>query len=454
MVLLHILLSVLAIHSVSCDPSSDKITNLPGLPPINFTHYAGYITVDPSHGRQLFYWFVESQRDPANDKLVLWLNGGPGCSSIGGGLMTENGPFRVNSDGKTIALNPNSWNRVANVLYLESPAGVGFSVTQNPDDYNVGDERTANDAYIFLQQFLTEYPQFRQTSFWISGESYGGHYVPELAARIMQGNNNGFHKINLEGIMVGNAWTYMPIDNVGAVFYWWSHALISDDTYNGIMNSCNFTNIGPLKRQDDVCQDYLGDANDEMGNVNIYDIYVDVCVSSRSKKIVKQMARAGSPIHKILAEKDGINPPYQPCADDFTSTYLNTPSVQAAIHANISYEWDECSGLVNYNYSDVEKSVMPLYDEFLQAGLYVLVYSGDVDAIVPYSGSRQWISELKRPILSPWTPYLVNEQVGGYVQVLKGLTFATVRNAGHMVPETQPERGYYMFSQFLYNYQL
>jgi len=444
--------------AVSCafaDPSGDRITSLPGLPPINFTHYAGYITVDEAHGRKLFYWFVESQRDPANDKLVLWLNGGPGCSSIGGGLMTENGPFRVNSDGKTISINPNSWNRVANVLYLESPAGVGFSYSDDSDDYNVGDARTANDAYVFLQQFLTEFPEYRQTPFWISGESYGGHYVPELADRILYGNAAGDQRINLQGIMVGNAWTYMPIDNAGAVFYWWSHALISDDTYNNIMSTCNFTDIGPLKARQEGCDDYLNDANAEMGNVNIYDIYVDVCTASRPKKVVEQLARAGSPVHKILAEKHAqINPPYQPCADTFTSNYLNTPSVQQAIHANISYQWDECSGLVNYNYSDVEKSVMPLYDEFLKAGIYVLVYSGDVDAIVPYSGSRQWISNLKRPVISSWTPYTVNQQVGGYVQVLKGLTFATVRNAGHMVPETQPERAYYMFSNFLYNYRL
>jgi len=152
----------------------------------------------------------------------------------------------------------------------------------------------------------------------------------------------------------------------------------------------------------------------------------------------------------MLANRAQINPPYQPCSDEFTQNYLNLPAVQKAIHANISYQWTDCSSLVNYNYSDVEKSVIHLYDQFLQEGLQVLVYSGDVDAIVAYPGTRQWISLLQRPILESWRPYILNQQVAGYITIYKGLTFATVRNAGHLVPETQPERAFYMFNQFLY----
>jgi len=94
--------------------------------------------------------------------------------------------------------------------------------------------------------------------------------------------------------------------------------------------------------------------------------------------------------------------------------------------------------------------VIPLYQYFVsQTNLKILVYSGDVDAIVPYPGTRQWIAELKRPIVESWRPWIVNKQVGGYVTVYKGLTFVTVRNAGHMVPETQPVRAFEMFSRFL-----
>jgi len=434
------------------------ITDLPGQPEVNFTQYSGYIEVDPAHGRRLFYWFVESQRSPQDDKLVLWLNGGPGCSSLAG-LLTEHGPFRVNPDGETLSENPNSWNRVANVIYLESPAGVGFSYSEDKEDYNVGDLRTANDSYTFLQGFMSEFPEYVGRQLWITGESYGGHYVPELAARIIAGNDDlldGYVHLNIEGFMAGNPWTFMPIDNYGAVFYWWTHALISDFTFYGINSTCNYTDNGPFQEsQQSACNYYMNNATQEMGNINIYDMYVDVCTSSRSKKIVHQLAKAGSIAHQVMDNIENaesqIDPPYQPCSDELTGVYLNLPDVQAALHVDSkNFTWYECSPILNYNYSDVEKSVLPLYDQFLKEDITILVYSGDVDAIVPYGGTRQWVANLNRAVLSPWKPYIVDQQVGGYYTVYEGFTFATVRNAGHMVPETQPERAYHMFSNFLY----
>jgi len=142
-------------------------------------------------------------------------------------------------------------------------------------------------------------------------------------------------------------------------------------------------------------------------------------------------------------------PPYQPCEDEFTQAYLNRADVKQAIHASIHYEWEDCSPRIKYYYSDVEKSVLDLYEDFFQTDLRILVYSGDVDAIVPYPGTRQWIAELKRPILEKWRPYMVNHQVGGYITVYKGISLATVRNAGHMVPETQPIRAFELFRRFL-----
>ncbi|KAL8541343.1 hypothetical protein ACS0TY_002553 [Phlomoides rotata] len=88
---------------------ADRITDMPGQPDVSFTQYSGYVTVDPTAGRALFYYFTESP-DSSSDPLVLWLNGGPGCSSIGAGAMTELGPFRVNPDGKSLWHNENAWN--------------------------------------------------------------------------------------------------------------------------------------------------------------------------------------------------------------------------------------------------------------------------------------------------------------------------------------------------------
>ncbi|CAG2183169.1 unnamed protein product, partial [Oppiella nova] len=124
--------------------NEDLITDLPGLStPINFKQYSGYL--DASKGRHYFYWFFEATKDPENAPVVLWLTGGPGCSSVFA-MFTENGPFRINKDGKTVELHDHSWNTVANILYLESPAGTGFSYDSN-NNYTNNDETTSLDNY-------------------------------------------------------------------------------------------------------------------------------------------------------------------------------------------------------------------------------------------------------------------------------------------------------------------
>lgn len=115
--------------------------------------------VDEENGRALFYYLVES----ASEKpLLLWLNGGPGCSSLGYGAMQELGPFRVTEDNRTLSRNMHAWNSVANMIFLESPAGVGFSYSNTSADYDLsGDQRTAADAYVFLVRWLERFPEYR-----------------------------------------------------------------------------------------------------------------------------------------------------------------------------------------------------------------------------------------------------------------------------------------------------
>eukprot|EP00753_Platysulcus_tardus_P006015 PLAT1389.1.p2 GENE.PLAT1389.1~~PLAT1389.1.p2 ORF type:complete len:471 (+),score=216.73 PLAT1389.1:1379-2791(+) len=459
-----LLLLAAAAYVLAGSPSEDRITDLPGMPSgANFTQYAGYFNVNPATGRNLFYWFVESTNDPANDPVVLWLNGGPGCSSLGG-MFTENGPFRVNEDGKTLSLAPVTWTSKANMLWLESPSGVGFSYSKDTSDYNVGDVRTANDSYNMLEMFFREYPQFQKNDFWVTGESYGGHYVPQLAARIVKGNlAGGSPKINLKGFMVGNPWTDAPLDNQGAVLDWWTHSIISNTTYQGIKDNCNFSDSGPFAVERDsadlsdfhdeaACKQFSSQANSDMGHISIYDIYADVCVDpvaiGQAKRLVQSLADSGSRFsHLARGMAAGSN--FNPCDGDYTSTYLNNADVQKAIHADIPYAWSDCSPRVNYSYTDLLSSVIPTYNYLRDKDITMVVYSGDVDAIVPTPGTKLWLTAVSKTQTKAWRPWYVNKQVGGYVVDYDIFKFVIVRGAGHLVPETQPARGFHMFSSIL-----
>ncbi|VFQ72126.1 unnamed protein product [Cuscuta campestris] len=152
---------------------------LPGQPsggggkPLSFKQYGGYVNVDKRNGRSLFYYFAEARKEPHTKPLVLWLNGGPGCSSLGAGAFLEIGPFGVHPDAKTLYARKFAWNRVANVLFLESPAGVGFSYSNTSSDIvESGDKRTAQDSLKFLLNWFERYPQYKTRNFYIAGESY------------------------------------------------------------------------------------------------------------------------------------------------------------------------------------------------------------------------------------------------------------------------------------------
>ena len=170
--------STIDLRSYTKAARDDHIHDLPGLHyDPGFQQFAGYLTVDPDHGRNIFYWYVESQGNPAEDPVVLWTNGGPGCSGFVG-LGTEHGPYYIRQNG-TLSANPFSWNKLANVLYIEQPAGVGFSFSNTKHDYRTGDGQAARDNYRILREFIKRFPERQTNPLYISSESYGGHYMPQ-----------------------------------------------------------------------------------------------------------------------------------------------------------------------------------------------------------------------------------------------------------------------------------
>ncbi|KAK8480117.1 hypothetical protein V6N13_030023 [Hibiscus sabdariffa] len=431
------------------EQARDRIVRLPGQPPkVKFSQYSGYITVDAKAGRALFYWLMKApaKSRPESKPLVLWLNGGPGCSSVAYGASEEVGPFRVRSDGKTLRLNPYAWNQEANLLFLDSPAGVGFSYSNTSSDiYTVGDKRTAEDAFTFLVKWLERFPNYKHRPFYIAGESYAGHYIPELS-RVIVRRNKGIKNpiLNFKGFLLGNPLLDDYHDNIGSHEYWWNHGLISDSTYDELKKSCtNDTFLFPR----DGCNNALNAAFEEFGDINPYNIYSPPCNAiSTQNPHFRQLS---------LPWRYRGN---DECVVAYTRRYMNNRWVQKALHANITrlpYPWTTCSSTIRRNWTDSPKSMLPIIKQLIEAGIRIWIFSGDTDAILPLTATRYSIKALKLQTNISWYAWIDDHaEVGGWSEVYNGLTYVTVRGAGHEVPLTQPQRALHLFKYFLMNLPL
>uniref|UniRef100_A0A0R0IIY8 Carboxypeptidase n=1 Tax=Glycine max TaxID=3847 RepID=A0A0R0IIY8_SOYBN len=424
---------------------ADRIVRLPGQPNIGFQQFSGYVTVDDMKHKALFYYFVESETDPASKPLVLWLNGG--CSSLGVGAFSENGPFRPN--GEVLIKNEYSWNRETNMLYLETPVGVGFSYAKGGSSYDtVNDETTARDNLVFLQRWFNKFPHYRHTDLFLAGESYAGHYVPQLA-KLMIEINKKEKMFNLKGIALGNPVLEYATDFNSRAEFFWSHGLISDSTYKLFTTGCNYSRYVSEYYRDSIsplCSKVMKQVSRETSKfVDKYDVTLDVCISS-----VLSQSKA------ICPQSQQTNESIDVCVDDKVTNYLNRKDVQEALHAKLVgvQKWNVCSTILDYDMLNLEVPTLPIVGSLIKAGVRVLIYSGDQDSVIPLTGSRTLVQKLARQLrLNTTIHYRVwfeGQQVGGWTQVYGNiLSFATVRGASHEAPFSQPERSLVLFKSFL-----
>ncbi|GLT32196.1 hypothetical protein SLA2020_068810 [Shorea laevis] len=436
-------------------PEEDLVVSLPAQPKVGFRQFAGYVDVDEKAGRSLFYYFVEAEKDPDTKPLTLWLNGGPGCSSVGGGAFTELGPFYPRGDGRALRRNSMSWNRASNLLFVESPVGVGWSYSNTTSDYTRGDASTAMDMHVFMLKWYDKFPELKSRELFLTGESYAGHYIPQLADLLLDHNahSTGF-KFNLKGIAIGNPLLKFNQDIPSSYQFFWSHGMISDEIGLTIMNECDFGDY-----TDEIphnvshsCNDALAEASSIVSEyIDPYDVILDVCYPS----IVEQELRLRKMATKMSLGVDV-------CMSYERAFYFNLPEVQKALHANrtnLPYSWSMCSEVLNYRDSDVNINILPVLKKIAQHHVPVWVFSGDQDSVIPLLSSRTLVRELAHDlnfkITVPYGAWFHKGQVAGWATEYGNLlTFATVRGASHMVPYAQPSRALHLFSSFVHGRRL
>nr|AWM30697.1 cathepsin A [Rachycentron canadum] len=471
--MMHTLLLLLLCCFLSCllggdaARDTDEVTFLPGLrKQPSFRHYSGYLSV--ADGKHLHYWFVESQNNPSSDPVVLWLNGGPGCSSLDG-LLTEHGPFLIQDDGVTLQYNPYSWNMIANILYLESPAGVGFSYSDDKS-YVTNDTEVSMNNYLALKEFFSLFPEYSKNELFLTGESYGGIYIPTLAERVMEDAS-----LNLQGIAVGNGMSSYEMNDNSLVYFAYYHGLLGSKLWSKLQmscckdNTCNFYNS-----QDVSCITSVSAVQEIVysSGLNIYNLYAP-CSGGVGRRI---SVERGELVIRDLGNSF-INHPWTqlwnkklrglanihrsvrldpPCTNSTPSTlYLNNPYVKTALHISPkALDWVICSAEVNLNYRRLYMDVKKQYLKLLSGLKYrVPVYNGDVDMACNFMGDEWFVESLQQQVEVQRRPWLYNDkdgrQVGGFVKDFNNIAFLTVKGSGHMVPSDKPIAAFTMFTRFI-----
>lgn len=439
------------IQSMMTDAANaDKITVLPGLDTLpHFDMYSGYLDVTDT--KKLHYWFVESQGDPATDPVVLWLNGGPGCSSMEG-FFAEHGPLHLNDD-ETISMNPWAWNMNANMIYMEAPIGVGFSTGSAADMKDITDDTTASDNRDALKAFFTKFPMYLPNGLYVSGESYAGIYVPTLMAKIADDDVLSAH---YKGAAIGNGLYSWEKNQQSIIFFAKYHGLIDNNNWAEIVTNCctdgNTAKCDFFNYPNDTCKSLINTVVNLTwsGGLDVYNLYSE-CAGGISKQ---------KTMEHILLNYDlpvSFTPRFDgpPCTDDNAlETYFNTAAVKSAIHVDKDITWVLCAADLNYTTTvqDVSQYIEHTWSKVPDSR--VMLYAGDVDMACNFLGGEMFADALNLPLKEAYTEWTYiaadkTKQVGGWYKKFDRLSWITVKGAGHMVPTDKPIQAYDMFNAFL-----
>ncbi|XP_048231658.1 serine carboxypeptidase-like 18 isoform X2 [Ricinus communis] len=407
---------------------------------------------------QMFYLFLESERSPKDDPLILWLIGGPGCSALSA-FLYQTGPLSFNyanisGNKPTLMLNPYSWTKVANMIYLDSPVGTGFSYSTSFEGYRTGDRSSAAQLYEFLRKWLVAHPKFLSNPLYVGGDSYAGIVAPVVVHEISNGNDKGNKpQMNLKGFVLGNPVTHLDIDLNSRIPYAHQKGIIPDNLYKATKENCKGEYRHP-DRRNEMCINNLQAVNETFEKLYMYNIVEPKCTWDLSALLGENdLLEIMRKIDVYTASQNSVE-----WCRDFMLVYVhfwaNDKSVQDALHVREGTieEWIRCnSSLVRYEF-DVP-TTLEYQRSFTKRSYRALIFSGDHDLAIPYVGTHQWIESLKLKTTSDWKPWFVEDQFAGnvitYSKKKYNLTYATVQEGGHAATEIRPKECFAMIDRWL-----
>lgn len=374
----------------------------------------------------MFYWFFPSRGDADKDPIVIWLSGGPGCSSSLA-IFHENGPMTI-KDGEAVK-NDISWNNRANLLYVDQPIGTGFSGGTLADMPKFENE-VAEQFAVFLAGFYAKYPALQGRDLYITGESYAGHYIPFISAKIVDSPDLEKAGVNLVGVGIGNGWVAPASQVMGYAPFAYQNKLINVVGETVLQTGFRFCRI-------------LMENNIPYFNILICNYLTQSVLGSPL-----------SPRFNVYDIRKKCDVP--PLCYDFSDmeNYLNREDVQEVLGVQ-GRKWESCNMEVHTAMlMDWGTNAAPNVAKLIAAGKKVLIYNGDKDYICNWVGGEVWVKEMEWEHKDEFNN-LEYEDIGyGHSLRLKNFEFLRILDAGHMVPMDQPENALKMLDRLVYDWEI
>jgi len=403
----------------------DFVASLPtyGIP--KTPHYAGFVDVTPDGNNQLFYYFVTSQNVNKWAKqdipLLVWLNGGPGASSLTGLLAENLGPQKITAEG-TLVDNPDTITKKYHLIVVDNPVGAGYSRTST-GAYVRNEFEVRTQFVAGLKAFFKVHPEFQHNPLWVTGESYGGKYVPNIAMEIAVNSTKDIP--NFKGIIVGNG-LYNETAQFSSIGDFAFGAGVIDDQL-----------LGQVKERENICLQHIT-------SPSMKKTAGPFCENTTSKWLYSADV-AGELFYYDIGLLDAT---FFDTITNAMGKYLNRDDVRQALHVG-SQQWvqHDASGPVSDNLAAdwVVSSILQVA-KLLNIGKYrVVLYNGVRDGSV-----CNHIGNLRALLSMSWdhapefqtaenTPWPSKTNVQGHIRSTSGLSFATVLRTGHLVPTVVPQ---------------
>ncbi|XP_037072651.1 venom serine carboxypeptidase-like isoform X2 [Pollicipes pollicipes] len=406
-----------------------NLSKVVGISGYAYESHSGYLTVNKEHNSNLFFWFIEAKENADSAPVLLWLQGGPGASSLYA-MFVENGPYSIDADLNLVPRNL-TWVNTHNVLYIDNPVGTGFSFTDDDEGYAKNQDDVARDLYSGLVQFFTIFERFQTNDFYVTGESYAGKYVPAISYKIHQENPKADLKINMKGMAIGDG----LVDPINMLNY-------GDLLYSIGLVDANQKEFFTQKAEETA---QLITQGDFMGAFNAWDVVVN-----------GDKTPYPTYYHNVTGFVNYFNylfpiDPNDPSTNPYND-FLNLPSTREAIHVG-DRPYNDGQPVEDHLLNDIMNSSKSMVEGVLDGGYRVMIYNGQLDVIIAYTLTEQWLATAKWHGAEQYKNaerliWRVDNEIAGYVRVADNLHEVMVRNAGHMLPTDQPEWAYALINMF------